>query len=105
MRENNASEGTMRKQSTVLDGVSWLFGLAVAAIGIINMFWGNDPGFGIFLFLLSFVYFPPANTLWEKWTGIAIPRVVKIILAVFILWVALGVGELFDKIDLMKQSF
>lgn len=105
MRKNNQSEGIMNRQSAVLDGIGWLFGLAVAAIGIINMFWGNDPGFGVFLFLLSFVYFPPANVLVEKWTGITIPRVVKIILALFIVWVALGVGELFDKIDLMRQSF
>lgn len=33
----------------------WLFGIAVFAVGIINTFWGSDPGFGIFLLLLSFI--------------------------------------------------
>lgn len=84
--------------------LSWLFGTAVFAIGLVNTFWGDDPGFGVFILLLSFVYFPPANALLRKWTGFSIPLAAKVILGIFILWVALGVGELFDKIDLMLQD-
>lgn len=94
----------MNNKSTVLDLISWLFGIIVFAIGVVNTFWGNDPGFGIFLVLLSFVYFPPANALLRKWTGFSIPLWVKILLGLFIIWAALGVGELFDKIDLMLQD-
>ena len=76
------------------------------AIGIINTFWGNDPGFGIFLLLLSLVYFLPVNNLLRKMTGFMIPGmgIIKILLAILILWASLGVGELFDKIDLMMQN-
>ncbi|HEX8367756.1 MAG TPA: hypothetical protein VF604_04240 [Pyrinomonadaceae bacterium] len=38
-------------------------------------------------------------------TGFSIPGmgIVKILLGIFILWAAFGVGELFDKIDLMME--
>ena len=41
--------------------VSWLFGIAVLAAGLVNTFWGNDTGFGIFLVLLSLTYFLPVQ--------------------------------------------
>jgi len=91
----------MENKSNVLNAISWLFGIAVFAIGIINVFWGNDPGFGVFLMILSFVYFPPANVMLKKMTGFSIHRIVKIVLGIFVIWASLGVGELFDKIDLM----
>ena len=96
----------MNTKSSLLNVASALFGLAVLVIGLINTFWGNDPGFGIFLVLLSLIYFLPVNTILEKITGFKIPRLgmVKTILGVFILWAALGVGELFDKIELMKMD-
>ena len=84
---------------------SWLFGIAVMATGILNTFWGNDPGYGIFIFLLSFAYFPPATAFLKKISGISIPLLAKIILGVFILWSAVGVADLFDKVDLMMKDF
>lgn len=86
--------------------ISWIFGVLVFAIGIVNTFWGNDPGFGIFILLLSFLYFLPVNTILNKITGFVIPRmgVVRIGLGLFIIWASVGVGELFDKIELMVQS-
>ncbi len=102
---NHKPELTMNNRSIPGDIISWLFGAIVMAIGIINMFWGNDPGYGIFIFLLSFVYFPPATAFFRKISGISIPLIAKIILGVFILWSALGVAELFDKIDLMRKDF
>jgi hypothetical protein len=38
-------------------------------------------------------------------TNLSIPGIVKFLLGIFILWAALGVGELFGKIDLMMSSF
>jgi hypothetical protein len=72
----------------------------------VNTFWGNDPGFGVFILLLSFVYFLPVNAILKKMSGFSIPRmgIVKILLGIFILWASLGVGELFDKIELMKMD-
>ncbi|HEY1114295.1 MAG TPA: hypothetical protein VGE66_12070 [Chitinophagaceae bacterium] len=102
---NNRSETTMtNKSSAAFNIIGWLFGILVLAIGVVNTFWGNDPGFGIFLVVLSLVYFPPANVLLERLTGISIPLVAKILLGAFIIWAALGVGELFDKIDLMLKD-
>ncbi|PJJ59911.1 hypothetical protein [Hymenobacter chitinivorans] len=83
----------------------WLFGLLALAIGLINTFWGNDPGFGIFIVALSLAFFPPLNALLKEKIGFAIPVVAKWVLAFLIFWLALGVGELFDKIDLMMASF
>ena len=93
--------------STALTIISWIFGLLFFAIGVVNTFWGNDPFFGIFILLLSFVYFLPVNQILKKLTGYRIPKfwILKILLGMFILWSSLGVGELFDKIEMMKNSF
>jgi len=97
----------MNNKSIVLNIISWIFGIAFFAIGAVNTFWGNDPGFGVFIILLSFVYFLPVNEILKKMTNFSIPRmgIVKILLGIFILWASLGVGELFDKIDLMMMDF
>ena len=86
--------------------ISWLFGIAVLAAGVINIFWGNDTGFGIFLALLSLVYFLPVNEIFRKLFGLSIPKLLllKILLGIFIIWAALGVGELFDKIEMMQND-
>ena len=91
----------MNTKSNVWDVMGWLFGILVLLIGLINTFWGNDLGFGVFHILLSFVYFPPTNVIFKKITSFSIPIIIKILLGLFIIWVALGVGELFNKIELM----
>jgi hypothetical protein len=95
---------TMHDDAKTSNLISWIFGTAVFAIGVVNTFWGNDPGLGIALLLLSFVYFPPANALLEDWAGFSIHSILKIILGILILWISLGVGELFDKVDLMMMD-
>lgn len=94
----------MTSRLNILNVISLLFGVLVFAIGIVNTFWGNDTGFGIFLLLLSLVYFPPATELLRQKTGLTIPVAVKVVLGLFLLWAALGVGELFNKIELMLNS-
>ena len=100
---NNKSEA-IDLRSIISNIVGWLFGMAVLAVGLINSFWGNDTGFGIFLVLLSFVYYPPVNAMIKERFGFKIPVIAKVILGVFIIWASLGVGELFDKIDLMTRN-
>ncbi len=97
----------MNNKLSVLNIISWLFGIAVIAIGVVNTFWGNDAGFGIFLLILSLVYFLPVNDILKKIAGFSMPWMgaMKVFLGLFIIWAAVGVGELFDKIDLMKGSF
>lgn len=100
----NKSEAAMNGSSVFGDFISVFFGIVFLLIGIINTFWGNDAGYGIFVILLSLVFFPPVGRLIKMKTGRSIPVVAKIIIAVFILWSALGVGELFAKIELMRNS-
>lgn len=89
-----------------LAGISgWFFGILFFITGLINIFWGNDQGFGIFIILLSLIYFPWFNHLLKEKAGFSIPSAVKIIVGLFILWAALGVGELFDKTALMLKDF
>lgn len=94
----------MDNKSNVWNIISWGFGIVVLVIGIINTFWGNDLGFGVFLIILSVVYFPPTNVIFKKITGFSIPLIIKILLGLFIIWAALGVGELFNKIELMMMD-
>ncbi len=100
----NKSGATINSSSILGDIISIFFGVLFFAVGIINTFWGNDAGYGIFVILLSLVFFPPVGRLIKSKTGRFIPLVVKIILALFIIWSALGVAELFDKIELMRNS-
>lgn len=103
---NNKSEITVNNKSIVGNIISWIFGIAFFAIGVINTFWGNDPEFGVFIVLLSFIYFLPVNAILRKIFSFSISQmgIVKIILGIFIIWAALGVGELFDKIELMMMD-
>lgn len=48
----------MNNKSFVPNLLSWVFGIVVFAIGVLNVFWGIDPGFGVFfgaaiIYLLS----------------------------------------------------
>lgn len=95
----------MTNRTIALNLLSWICGILFSAIGVVNMFWGNDPLFGVFLFLLSLVYYPPLQELFSKLTGYRIHNVLKVALALFLFWASIGVGELFVKIDLMLQSF
>ena len=94
----------MENGSIIWKIIGWAFGLVAFAIGIVNLFWGNDPFFGAFIILLSFVFFPPVNNVIRRMAGFSVPWFVKLLLGLFILWAALGVGELFDKIDLMMND-
>ncbi len=91
--------------SPLLTIAGWLFGLLFLAIGLINTFWGNDPGYGVFIVLLSLAYLPPVNRVVQQKLGITAPAWIKIALGLFIIWSALGVGELLDKFELMQDSF
>jgi phosphate starvation-inducible membrane PsiE len=84
--------------------VGIIFGVLLICIGIVNTFWGNDVGLGIGLILLSFLYFPFATNIIKQKTGIHIPVWVKIVLGLLLLWIVLGVGELFGKIELMLKD-
>ena len=104
---NNRTEVIRDNASIVGNILSWQFGTAVLAAGIVNIFWGNDTAFGIFIALLSLVYFLPVNDILNRILGFSIPKmgIVKIILGILITWVVFGVGDLFDKLELMRNDF
>ena len=81
--------------------IRYLFAILFSLIGLINTFWGNDPFYGVFVILLSLPFYPVFSERFIK----QIRTWHLIILGGFILWTALGVAELFNKIALMIQSF
>ena len=103
---NSKTETTTNEITLAGKIISWLFGLAVLAAGIVNTFWGKPAGFGVFLILLSFVYFLPVNTIFRNMTRYSIPgmRLLRILLGLFIIWAALGVGDILEKIEVMQMD-
>lgn len=89
----------------ILTSVELLFGVLFSLIGLINLCWGNDPFYGLFVFILSLIYYPLFQNLLEKIVHWVVPGWLKIIVGLFILWSSLGVAELFNKIELMVKSF
>ncbi len=83
----------------VIGIISWIFGIAFFAIGVLNVFLVH-PVPGVFYLLLSFVYFPPANAILKERFGFSIPLVVKLILGLVIVWFTLGVSDLAEMFGL-----
>lgn len=96
----------MKYTIIIKKAISWFFGLLFFAIGIVNTFWGEPAGFGIFIILLSFFFFVPINDVVDRVNLFLRPRmgIVKVLLALFIMWASLGVGNLFDKVERMLLS-
>lgn len=104
--KNLSGETAMKDGSIASNIISWLFGTVAFAIGVVITFWGNDSYFRIFILLLSFVYFLPVKTILNKVTGFTIPKMsmMKILQGILIIWAEMGVGELFDKVELLKRD-
>ena len=82
----------------------WSAGMLFSLIGLINIGWGNDPVYGVFITGLSLIFYPPLSDFFTRITGWKVPVLVKILVALFILWSSLGVGELFRKIEMMRAA-
>ncbi|MGY8920032.1 MAG: hypothetical protein ACKVJ4_06655 [Flavobacteriales bacterium] len=78
-----------------------LFGIVFSCIGVINLFWGNDPVYGFSIILISLLYYPPFNSFIEYKIKRNYLNWIKLIIGVLIFWTSLGVADLFDKINLM----
>ena len=46
--------------------VSLIFGIVFSFVGFVNIFWGNDPFFGLSIFVLSFFHYLPALDLLQN---------------------------------------
>jgi hypothetical protein len=89
----------MKKGITLL--LNWLFAVLFSAIGLVNCFVGNDPEFGVFIMLLSLLFYPPFRLVFQQKIGWTIPSFVLILLGLFVFWSSLGVGELLEKIYML----
>jgi len=89
----------MKKGITLL--LNWLFAVLFSAIGLVNCFVGNDPEFGVFILLLSLLFYPPLRLVFQQKIVWTIPSFVLIILGLFVFWSSLGVGELLKKIYIL----
>ena len=78
--------------------ISWVIGLVVFTIGVLNLLLVHPVPGSVFL-LLSLLYFPPADTFLIKNFGRPIPLWAKLILGFVIIWFTLGVSDLGDIID------
>lgn len=85
--------------------VRWFFGFLFVLVGGINIGWGNDPVFGLFIAVLALVYFPPITTRIEQKSGFRIRGWMLVLLGLLIFWMAMGVGELPEKISMMRRSW
>ena len=81
--------------------LSWFVAVLFSAIGLVNCFVGNDPEFGVFILLLSLLFYPPLRLVFQQKTGRKIPALVLILLGLFVFWSSLGVGELLEKINMI----
>jgi hypothetical protein len=89
----------MRTKINTLDAISWIFGLIIFTIGVMNLFLVH-PFPGIIYIILSFVFFPPTNTIMKKKFNFSIPFSIKIILFILIMWPTLAVGDLAEMYGL-----
>lgn len=89
----------MKQGITLL--LNWFVAVLFSTIGIVNCVVGNDPEFGVFILLLSLLFYPPLRLVFQQKTGRKIPTLVLILLGLFIVWSSLGVGELLDKIKMI----
>jgi hypothetical protein len=89
----------MKQRVTLL--LNWLVAVLFSAIGVINCFVGNDPEFGVFILILSLLFYPPLRLVFQQKTGRKIPALVLILLGLFVFWSSLGVGELLEKINMI----
>jgi len=85
--------------------ISIFFGLIFSFIGFVNLFWGNDPYLGLAILILSGIYYIPIIDLFRDKIKPKYVTILLYIVGFLILWVSTGVGELFDKIELMIKNF
>lgn len=88
----------MQQKITIEYIFSWIAGIFVFAIGVLNLIMVH-PVPGVVGILLSIIFFPPLNEFLFRRFGFRIPLAVKIVLALAIFWFTLGVSDLGDMID------
>jgi|1048.fasta_scaffold03858_6 hypothetical protein len=94
----------IKKREAIGITMETLLGLLFVFIGIVNTFWGNDFYFGLFIIALSLNFFLPFRNLLKRKTGVWIAVWLRLLIGMFIIWSSVGVGELFEKLEMMVES-
>ena len=81
------------------------FGVLFSAIGFVNTFWGNDPYYGLAVLTASSLFYLPLIDVVRARVSVQQGTALLVLLAVFILWSSIGVGELWDKTAMMVETF
>jgi hypothetical protein len=79
---------------SLFNSVSWVVGFLIFMIGVLNILRGNDPFLGVGFMLISFLYVPTTNRFIKNKFGISIHYLLKIVLAVILLWISFAVGAI-----------
>lgn len=82
-----------------------LLGLLVSYVGFVNTFWGNDPFYGLIIFSMAVFFYYPLLAFLNRIVPAKVRTTLLVAIAIFVFFSSLGVGELGDKIELMKMTF
>lgn len=75
--------------------LSWLFALILVILGVLNL-WLIHPVPGLMYLAFSMMYIPPVYSRLCRFAGFRLPPVIRILLAMAILWFTLGISDLAD---------
>lgn len=82
---------------SVLKLFNWGFWVLVFVLAVLNGIFVHF-GVGIGLLVLSLVYVPPVNDRLKETTGLVVPPIAKILLGIIIIWVAMVLTEVLDRV-------
>ncbi len=78
--------------------IFWVIALFFLLLGILNAIYIHHIP-AIFYILISLFYIPPLVRWVKEKSGFGIPRMLKLLFALFILWATLAVGELMELFE------
>jgi hypothetical protein len=79
--------------------IGWFFGVLFLITGVLNLILVH-PVPGVFYLLFSAFYIPPIKHYLSLKTGLEIPNTLLIVVAIFVLWATLAVGDLAEILGL-----
>ena len=81
----------------------WIIFLLFIVIGVLNIILVH-PVPGIIYIVLSMFYFPPFCEFIKRKLHFSMPIAIKVVIAVFVLWFTLGVGDLMELFEAWMNS-
>jgi energy-coupling factor transporter transmembrane protein EcfT len=88
----------MNDKSILWNITSLIFWLVFFTLGILNVFLVH-PVPGVIYILLSLIYLPPYNEYLKAKFRFSIPILLKVILAILVLWFTLAVSDLMEMFE------